>query len=203
MNDLSETTYYWDTVYEILNDIYCKYKSDFVEDVMRQVAANLPYSIPKQFAASFSTEGDKLELWDRYGGEHGVALGFEFGAEYKNKHDGSNLFVMKYKQSELIDFVNKAVRLTYDKIFIDKDSHPGIDEPYDEDLDPGRSEYSEQCSLAANTIYMSLYRNVWNFKNPYFSGESEIRLAVEERDVQKDEVNYRVSGSLLVPYIEL
>jgi hypothetical protein len=136
------------------------------------------------YSISFCGTKDLLGQWRGYGGTAGYAIGMKVANLLKDGVARFAVHRMLYdqsKQREVVDWLVSESTLVFER-------HAAL---------------QDQDELL-NEIGSRLVQTIFSLKHPAFCGEDEWRiLMLEPFDNPDYPVQYRVSGSRIVPYIEL
>jgi hypothetical protein len=139
------------------------------------------------FVFSLSEEPDLLSQWRSYTvHKKGVVLGFSSEKlRYLTSHNGFALLACIYDESLQKEFIEGLLDIYID-YFLDSDAR-------------GDQPIYEYMQLMNTEIYRLLLR----LKHPKFAEEKEWRLVSIKETSKLPEINYRVSRTMLTPYVEL
>lgn len=165
--------------------------------IYRQVVSffKVSYKPRDVFVAAFSTKRDDLSQWRAYGTAGGpqFSIGFNPGALEKKANE--HLFMLeevKYERRHIVPDLTLALRAPIDGILEELSGQS--------DLTVGRCQYWAE-EIAGNLIVMAPL-----YKHPKFEDEQEWRLIRRQQVVAGQPslpLQFRRSGSLVVPYLEL
>ena len=165
--------------------------------IYRQVVSffQVSYRPRDVFVAAFSTKRDDLSQWRAYGTTGGpqFSIGFSPGAlEAKADEHLFMLEEVKYERQHIVPDVTLALRVSIDSIL--------------EELSRESDLTVERCGYWAEKLADEIIAMAPLYKHPKFEDEREWRL-IRRQQVRAGQpslpLQFRRSGSLVVPYLEL
>jgi hypothetical protein len=197
LNDMQEFRYGAEAILDALATFLNQGKLS--QDVLQilQDQLRVRFKANDLFSASFSTEGDDLSQWRAYGNQAGPSFAVGFEPQALESHGRGYGFQLH--------------QVRYDRSLAVADVEPELDREIDElneavrsrglTISPARFARNHAASLMA--IFLKLAPR---YKHPKFAAEKEWRLikwspilTMEPRIPRR----FRLSGSLVVPYLAL
>lgn len=189
-NDASEIAYGLNQVDRALNTIPSDSAFVGIESVLHD-------AIQKSldvYAACFCKRGDLLNQWHSYGGRGG---GFSIGlttCDLASILPGTDLVLceVEYDPDVQISLIQAQIGAASEALKYVMHAH-----------EPGSVEHEGLVNHSINAVLSSVSIVVAAMKDPVFRGEEESRLVhYRSRLVpQNDDVSFRISGQLMIPYI--
>jgi hypothetical protein len=192
LNDSAEFNYALDFLYSILEE---KYSIREMDTAITFFVDSRPEEriYPSVYVVAFSSEPDQLSQWRGYcPPTGGFSIGFHKGKlEQYFKSQEAELDHCVYNIFEQRDLLESLAQEIYD-------SYKGY-------LGGGKLTLEQEAESSAkdNKTLGQVLKLAPRIKHPSFSEENEWRLVVKGSLLKKWKVQYRVSRSLLIPYVEV
>jgi len=195
MNDSAEFNYALDLLLSLVKE---KYSMINVHSTTIHFLELWPQIriFPNVYVTAFSTESDQLSQWRSYCPPVG---GFNIGFDKEKlrqylESQEAELDRCIYKANEQRNLLNEVAQ----KIF-------ALHKAYERDtkFEDLTLEQKTESSVMFREIVRQIFKLAPRVKHPSFSEENEWRLVIQDTRPEKKNAQYRISRSLLIPYVEV
>lgn len=192
LNDKKEFKFGVEQVLKVIDKLQLENYSDSILNEVKEKIED--FYKTERFVTCFSKEGDMLSQWRAYANQgKGISIGFDLHSledSIEQPLKGSPVLYNNQKQLKTIEDIIKIIIENYEQI---KDRFDWSDYGYER--------------LARLSIIDFLHRIVSSYKSDGFEEEKEFRLeySIDGNFVKHgdDEVLYRATETMLVPYVIL
>lgn len=197
LNDSKEIHHGINLAQQIIENYISMNTSDIVKRFLNEILENLTFNYDEIYIVCFSEDGDLLSQWKGYS-NFGEGFSIEFDSKEllreKRKFPAVNIAFKKviYTQAEQEKIITSEIDFAIKYVNEVITQNPEIEK--------------EIISNAASTTAYFIKNNSLRFKNNVFSEEKEWRAIYinnERTEEGRQEVCFKISGRIIVPYMEL
>ena len=191
INDSTEYRYGIGLLNDVLDSIIDKLQDDTLKKYLRNIEGVMDCKRQKTYCISFCEYKDSLSQWRGYtGGTNGVSIGFS-NQEFAVRHNEGTIY---YVEPLKVIYGKPKGRAVLKELIMKMDEfliseHFYITETQDEKARAVKDLFGVLCG------YLALLKD-WGFRE-----EKEWRIAITEEGDFSGEVDFRLRGNILLPYI--
>jgi hypothetical protein len=195
LNDSAEFNYAVDLLLSISKEKYSMVssRSSFLNYIEWWAQTRV---VPSVYVMAFSTESDQLSQWRGYcplAGGFNIGFGHEKLKKYFESKE-AKLDRCIYNVDEQFDFLDELAQEIYSSYQVYEEGKKFMDLTL---------EQKTERAGKFRDLLQKVLKLAPRIKHPSFSEENEWRLVIKGSVPEKKNVQYRISRSLLIPYVEV